>query len=341
MTASIEDAGSTHYTVGIGQRYDSIYLRNGTVRVEGFDIEYPAVPSAGDAAPESMLRVAGEQPYIPPRSMFTAMATQPIYDVGEQAFSTFLQAVDHGTELLALPVFPSRLFPHHEISVNQSAGIGRPADLAGKRVAIPFFSHNHAVWLRGALQHQYGVPLEAIVWVEYGEEHLDDYHPPARFKIEKADGGSSAAKLLEAGAVDAALAVRGVRSKSPTVQPLFEDPYSEIAEFLKLFPIHPVNTVLTVPRATLDKSRELPRAIFDAFQRALGLYVAGVRDGSREDEHSGLYVRRLERETGFRYPRYGFGVNRPTIDTMIEYCCEQGVIAKRLDAASIFVLTDS
>jgi len=291
------------FTIGIGLRYDSLYLREGTVRVEGFDVEFPEVPDQSVPQAQGEHRLAGGQTYVPPRSMFTAMATRPIYDIGEQAFSTFLQAVDYGKDILALPVFPSRLFPHHEIAVNAKAGIQRPSNLAGKRVAIPFFTQNHVVWLRGVFQHQYGVPLESVIWVEQGAEHFSEYRPPSRFRVEKARPGYSPAALLEAGAVDAALAVRGVRSDSPDVRPLFGDPYREIDDYVRKHPIFPINTVLTLPRETLTRSAALPRAVFDAFQRALQLYVDGFRDATREDEHSGLYLRRLERETRARYMR--------------------------------------
>jgi 4,5-dihydroxyphthalate decarboxylase len=329
------------FTIGIGQRYDSLYLRNGTVRVEGFHVEFPEMPAQREAQAQPELRVAGDQAYVPPRSMFTAMATQPIYDIGEQAFSTFFQAVDYGKDIVALPVFPSRLFPHHEIAVNVKSGIQRPADLVGKRVAIPFFTQNHVVWLRGALQHQYGVPLEEVVWVEQGEEHFPEYRPPARFRVEKAPPGQSPAALLEAHAVDAALAVRGVRSDSPDVRPLLANPYAEIDDYVRATPIFPINTVLTLPRATLARSADFPRAVFDAFQGALRLYLDRFRDGTREDEHSGLYLRRLEGETRARYPEYGFKANRQTIETMIQYCYEQGVMTNRLDAERIFLLTDT
>lgn len=331
------------FTIGIGNRYDSLYLRNGTIHVEGFDLEFPEPPAQRGAQPQPELRIADGQEYVlvRPASMFTAMATQPIYDIGEQAFSTFLQAVDRGTDIVGLPVFPSRLYVHHEISVNARSGIERPADLVGKRVAVPFFTHNHVVWLRGALQHQYGLPLEEITWVEEGEEHISDYLPPARFKVEKAPTGRSSVELLEAGEVDAAIAVRGIRSSSPDVRPLFADPYPEIEDYFRKTPIFPINTVLTLPRETLRKSANLPSAVFDAFQRALQLYVAGVRDGSREDEHQGLFLRRLEQETSARYPAYGYEANRQTIETMVQYCYEQGVTAKRLDPERVFLLTDT
>lgn len=148
-----EPVEPTRFTMGIGQRYDSLYLRNGTVRVEGIAIEYPPVPARETAHPQTNRLRAGDQLYVAPASMFTAMATEPTYDLGEQAFSTYLQAVDYGKDIVALPIFPSRFFPHSQISVNVNSGIERPADLIGKRVGVGSFAKNYAVWLRGLLQH--------------------------------------------------------------------------------------------------------------------------------------------------------------------------------------------
>ena len=52
-------------------------------------------------------------------------------------------------------------------------------------------------------------------------------------------------------------------------------------------------------------------------------------------------VRRSERETSARYPEYGFAANRQTIETMVQYCYEQGVTTKRLDPERVFLLTDT
>jgi 4,5-dihydroxyphthalate decarboxylase len=330
------------FTVGIGNRYDSLYLRNGTIKVEGFEVEFPPPPGRGEAGPQENRSGGGKERYVAPSSMFTAMATNPIYDVGEQAFSTYLQAVDYGKEITAIPVFPSRFFPHSQVSVHVNSGIKGPGDLIGKRIGIGSFAKNYAVWLRGVLRHQYGVPVEKIIWVEDQPEHFAEYRPPRRYRVEKAPEGQTFGSLLEAGKIDVLVAPRGPqRNKSLNVRPLFDDPYLQIRQYCQANPFFPINTVITIPRKTLNKSPELPKAIFTAFQRAVNLYRDEVKAGLREDEHSGLSLSRLEKEVGLTLPDYGFRENRENIRTMIQYCYEQGIIRKLYEPEELFLLTDS
>src|SRR5579862_8348632 len=277
------------FTIGICQRYDSLYLRVGRVGVKGFGIEYPAVPARDGGQPQP----TSDPAYVPPASMFTAMATAPIYDVGEQAFSTYLQAVDRAKDLTAIPVFPSRFFPHSQIVVHKGARITTPADLPGKRVGIGSFAKNYAVWLRGVLGDQYAIPREDVIWVEDQPEHFADYHPPQRFQVKRLPEGQTSIQLLENGELDAVSMPRGPSRAGGQVRPLFENPYPHIEDYLQDHPFFPINTVLTLPRATVAKAPGLPAALLVAFQEALDLYRQEVRSGARDDEHSGLHILRL------------------------------------------------
>jgi len=314
-------------------------LGNGTIKIDSFDVDFPAPP--GREA-EAVKQEPEDRSYVAPSSMFTAMATNPIYDIGELALSTYFQAVDFGKEITALPVFPSRCFPHSQISVNVNAGIGAPVDLVGKRVCIGSFAKNYVVWLRGVLRHQYDVPVEKIIWVENQPEHFSEYRAPARYTVEKLPEGQSPSACLETGAIQALVAPRGPqRNQSPVVKALFENPYAEIRRYVELNTFFPINTVITVPKATLKKSPGLPEAVFIAFQRALRLYRNEVRNGARDDEHSGLALKKLEAEAGITLPDYGLRQNRENIRTMIQYCYEQGVIRKLYTPEKLFLLPDS
>lgn len=77
-------------TVAIGHRYDSRYLRNRIVPVEGFEVEYPAVPSR-EKGPARM--AAPGEPYMAPGPIFASMANDPPYDMGELRTSTRLNSI--------------------------------------------------------------------------------------------------------------------------------------------------------------------------------------------------------------------------------------------------------
>jgi hypothetical protein len=290
----------SHVTVGLGYRYDSVYLRTGAIDVPGFDVEYlPRLTPDGRPVPEGQPARSDREPtstqaYVAPAPMFTDMVNNPPYDVGELAFSTYVQAVDFGKDLIALPIVTSRYFEHNQLSIRRDAGIAGPADLAGKRVSMGSFAMNPSVWLRGMLTHQYDVPTETITWIEDRHEHIAEYRHPRRYTVEQMPEGESVASLAEAGRVDAVSRGRALADHIPTLRPLFEDPYPEIRAYYEAKGFYPINTVIVLPGRTTEKAPGLPEALFNAFQQALDRYRADVRDGKRDPDHSGLDLRALK-----------------------------------------------
>jgi len=67
-------------------------------------------------------------------------------------------------EIIAIPVFVSRVFRHSAIYVAESSKIKTPKDLEGKRVGIPEWAQTAGIYVRGLLQHEYGVDLASIDW---------------------------------------------------------------------------------------------------------------------------------------------------------------------------------
>jgi 4,5-dihydroxyphthalate decarboxylase len=64
-------------------------------------------------------------------------------------------------------VFPSRA-AHSSIYIRRDGVVKQPSDLKGKRVGVPEWAQTAAVYSRGLLQHQYGVDLASIEWVQAG-----------------------------------------------------------------------------------------------------------------------------------------------------------------------------
>lgn len=66
---------------------------------------------------------------------------------------------------VGIPAFPSRFFRHSAIYVNDDTGIDAPEDLIGRRVGVmPEYQITAATWVRGFLQHEYGVHPEDVTW---------------------------------------------------------------------------------------------------------------------------------------------------------------------------------
>ena len=58
-------------------------------------------------------------------------------------------------------MFPSRVFRHGFIFVNRKA-VRTPKDLEGKRIGVPLYTQTAALFIRGLLQHDYGVDLSSV-----------------------------------------------------------------------------------------------------------------------------------------------------------------------------------
>src|SRR5688500_6934407 len=91
------------------------------------------------------------------------------WQVSEMSFGKVISLMaEERPEIIALPVFVSRVFRHSAIYVAESSTIKAPKDLEGKRVGIPEWAQTAGIYVRGLLQHEYGVDLASIDWRQAG-----------------------------------------------------------------------------------------------------------------------------------------------------------------------------
>ena len=65
---------------------------------------------------------------------------------------------------MAVPVALSKIFRHSCIYVRKGAGIEKPEDLRGKRVGTSQYSSTGLCFMRGMLEHDYGIKSEDMHW---------------------------------------------------------------------------------------------------------------------------------------------------------------------------------
>src|SRR5581483_920670 len=111
--------------LGRGQHDINMPVIDGTIKMEGFDLEITS--GTDDGALHQLLR-------------------DGVLDAGEYGFSALLQGKLQNAPLIAIPVFPNRKFRLSYIYVNAGAGIESPQDLEGKRVGIPSWSNTCNIW---------------------------------------------------------------------------------------------------------------------------------------------------------------------------------------------------
>src|SRR5690349_5786687 len=100
-----------------------------------------------------------------PRDMFKRMLDDVGFDVSELSLANYAALKARGDcRFVAIPVAPSRMFRHSCIYLRSGAGIKTPADLKGKRVGATSYSSTAIVFMRGVLQHDYGIAPSDLQW---------------------------------------------------------------------------------------------------------------------------------------------------------------------------------
>ena len=178
------------FACGLYDRMQPLYT--GEVKVDGIDLNFIAIDE--------------------PRPIFDRMSGGEEFDVAEYSSSEFVQRfANQRCPFVALPVFPSRAFRHGFIAVNRKAGIKTPKDLEGRRVGVPLWTMSAAIYINGLLQHEYGVNLRKINWVQGAMNTAGAHGSPTvlplldPIPIEQNRSGKSMSDLIEEGAVDATL----------------------------------------------------------------------------------------------------------------------------------------
>jgi hypothetical protein len=70
--------------------------------------------------------------------------------------------------LVAVPVFISRAFRHSAIFVRDDGPVDRPSELSGGRIGIPEWTQTATVYGRAILQHEFGIGLRDVTWIQAG-----------------------------------------------------------------------------------------------------------------------------------------------------------------------------
>jgi 4,5-dihydroxyphthalate decarboxylase len=263
------------------------------------------------------------------------------FDMAEVSCSSFFLARDQGMAIDAIPVFLHRRFRHGFIFINTNKGIRSPADLADRRIGLKQYQATAIVWLRGILQHEYGVPLESITWCCELDETIE-FTPPNNSKIIRLPHESSVETMLASGELDAVLhpdLIRPLVEKDPNVARLFPDYRSEEIGYFQRTGIFPIMHVLGIRRAVLQRHPWIAVDMFNAFERAKS--VAMRRMENPRIVPLAWYRDAWEEQENLLGPdpwEYGLTErNRHTLQTLAGYAHEQGLVKRPLLLDDMFL----
>jgi 4,5-dihydroxyphthalate decarboxylase len=245
------------------------------------------------------------------------------YDVSELSISSLAIGMANGDRTwVGLQVFTSREFYHAGIIVREDSPIGSPRELRGARLGVLEYQQTSVVWIRGILQHQFGVNPEDVEWFmerQPNKSHggATGFSVPPNIRLNYVPEERSLAELLEAGEIDAILFLPpadaidfkpGDARERLRRRPLFADPAAETRRYFAATGVIPVNHCVVVRRSIADEYPEILPDIYRAFVRA--------------------------KAAGFA--EYGVESNRKALETLLTYLFEQHLSPRQVQIDEIF-----
>ena len=152
--------------------------------------------------------------------------------------------------------------------INTSKGITKPTDLKGRRIGVKTLMTSAVLWMRGILQHEYGVPLNSIEWVAEIEDDVK-VTLPADIRYSCLPNDKSVETMLAEGELDAVFhsdLIKPFVARDPRVARLFPDHKAEEMAYYKRTGIFPIMHVLGIRKALADEHPWLAVNLFQGLQ---------------------------------------------------------------------------
>jgi 4,5-dihydroxyphthalate decarboxylase len=266
------------------------------------------------------------------------------------SFSSSLVERAKGWPYRLLPVFHNRQFYYTTIVIRRSSGIrvGYPEDLKGKRFAVGDYQQSAALWIRGVLQHEYGVTPQDMEWVQTRGEHYSHTgasgtRPPVRLSY----ATKPASQLFLDGDIDAAMSWLGIGEENalerrgqdirgnPDFTLLFDDPRAEGIRYYRKTGIYPPQHTTAIRESILREHPWVAVSLVNAFEEAKRLAIARMRNQTLF-VFTNQYIEELRALFGADPFVYGVKPNRAAIDFVQTISVEQGLTPKKQPLEEIF-----
>ena len=263
------------------------------------------------------------------------------FDMAEYSCSAYVVARDQDLPVTALPVFLHRRFRHGFVYINTGKGITKPKDLIGRKVGIKSYLVTAGHWMRGILEHEYGVPHKSIAWFSELDEEVD-FTPPADLNLTRLPHDKSVEDMLVEGELDAVIhadLIEPILKGDPRVARLWPDYKAEEMSYYKKTGIFPIMHVMGLKQELIEQHPWVPINMFHAFQRSKAMAMR--RLNNPRIVPLAWYREAWEEQERILGPdpwEYGLtDRNRHNLETIAGYSHEQGLTRRKLPVDDMFV----
>jgi 4,5-dihydroxyphthalate decarboxylase len=206
---------------------------------------------------------------------------------------------------------------------------------------VPEYSMTAAVYMRGLLQHEYGVKPSDVEWVQGRADRLGRKLPPD-VHLTQAPAGSELGDLLERGEIDFLMTANNplsFRRGAPTVRRLFPNYAEEEKAYYRRTRIYPIMHTVVIRRDIYDRDPWVALSLYKALCRAKDYAYDLLADmGSPKASFAWLQPLMEEEQAvlGRDWFPYGIEQNRPSLEALLQYTHEHGLTDRRVRIEELF-----
>lgn len=304
-------------------RYDIMLpLQEGRVQVEG--VKFKPLQSSSMVARDDPILMNGD------------------FGLRDFNMAFLLPAIEAGWEVTALPVFSKRKPALQYIFVRNDRGIEGPRDLEGKTIAAGSYRSAATIWVRGFLEHRYGVDVTKLRWETGGREAFPIYDHGVTI-AEAANKDKRPYDRLIDGEADAYIGditeyrIYDLLENHPKVKRLFPNYPEEDRKLWEETHIYtPVHLVAMSKK--LDRQHPgLAARLYEAFEQSKQTAYNDILSDTRG--FGILYLRETFKQQHEEWGdvfAHGITANKATIDTFIQFNIEQGLVKGPFSYEAIF-----
>jgi 4,5-dihydroxyphthalate decarboxylase len=218
-------------------------------------------------------------------------------------------------------------------------------DLRGKKVGSPEWAHTAAVYMRGWLQHDMGIPLQEIHWIQAGANEPGRIEKveltlPKTLKLTRI-ADKSLSEMLADGGIDCAIIARPPNcflQGHPDVERLFPN-FQEMEEiYFAKTKVWPIMHIIAVQRHVLEENPWIARNLYNAFLESKRRSLERLLDPAVSRYPLAWlpnYARKMRDMFGDPFP-FGIDENRPTLEQFLQFTHEQGIAHRHAKPEEIF-----
>jgi 4,5-dihydroxyphthalate decarboxylase len=317
-----------------GYQYDRVAgLADGRVQIEGCETHFEEA-KIGDMNTH----------------VFSGPGTREVTEIGLHPFM-LAYANDGFRDYTLIPVFPLRLFRHKSIFIRTDRGIEKAEDLRGKKVATAGYSSTSLTWIRGIMQHEYGVKPTEIEWTvsaqdssaaESGGPSKQENVVPEGISMKFGPEGKDESEMLADGDVDAlfhAAEPAAYVNGHPKVARLFPDYRMAERVYFSKTGIFPIMHAVAMRKDVVEENPWLPEAVFKAYSGAKARAYEHLRNSAWAYDMLpwiGQEFEETREAMGDNYWSYGIEDNRTALEALFRYSHEQGLASRELTIEELF-----